>query len=165
MISLGVQQGQNPAYRPSFQVVLGFELPNEQLEINGEKKPMAISQFLNAHLGSTTKPSKTNLWLSAWRGRAFTEQELAGFDLAKVVGAPCLLNVIHEMKDGKVREKIASISPLPKGMTMNGQINPSVVYEIEQGRDATFQALPEWMQKMIRITNTRMTRLRALQTP
>ena len=149
MISLGTQVSANPQFKPSFQVVVGFELPNEAVEINGEKKPMAVSQFLNAYLGSPKKPSKTNLFLTAWRGRAFTESELAGFDLSKVVGASCLLNIIHEVKDGKTREKIASISPLPKGMTMPLAQNKPIVYEVEQGRDAVFQKLPEWTQKMI----------------
>lgn len=149
MISLGTQQGNNPQFKPSFQVLIQFELPNESIEINGEKKPMMTSHFLNAYLGSPKKPSKTNLFLTAWRGRAFTEAELAGFDLSKVVGATCLLNMIHEQKDGKLRERIAAIMPLPKGMTMSGPINKPLIYEIEQGRDAVFQSLPEWTQKMI----------------
>jgi hypothetical protein len=110
---------------------------------------MSISHFLSAYLGSTKKPSKTNLFLTSWRGRPFKPEELAGFDLSAVVGAPCLLNVVHEEKGGKMRENIASISPLPKGMTMSGQINPKVIYEIEQRQDKVFLALPEWMQKMI----------------
>ena len=71
--------------------------------------------------------------------------------LLRVVGTPCLLNIIHEERGGKTLAKIASISPLPKGMTMSGQINPPVIYEIEQGRDATYKALPEWLQKKIEL--------------
>lgn len=149
MISLGTQLPNNPQFKPSFKVVLQFEFPNEQIEINGERKPMMTGQFLSAYLGSVKKPSKTNEFLTAWRGRPFTEQELSGFDLSKVVGAPCLLNIVHEERNGKTREKIASISPLPKGMSVAAQINPTVIYEIEQGRDKVFQSLPEWMQKMI----------------
>ena len=149
MISLGTQPSNNPKFKPSFKVVLQFELPGEIIVINGEKKPMMTSHFLTAYLGSVNKPSKTNLFLTAWRGRSFTEKELAGFDLATVVGAPCLLNIIHETRDGKTRERIASVSPLPKGTKAPPQINPSVRYEIEQGRDKTFSVLPEWMRKMI----------------
>lgn len=149
MVSLGTQPQNNPQFKPSFQVVLLFEFPNETIDINGEKKPMAISQFINAYLGSTKKPSKTNLLLTSWRGRPFTPEELAGFDLAKVVGAPAMINIIHEERGGNMVHKIASISPLPKGMTMPGQVNKSVIYEIEQGRDAVFQGLPEWTRNMI----------------
>ena len=149
MVSLGTQLPTNPQYKPSFKVVLQFEFPNERIEVNGVSKPMMTGQFLSAYLGSVKKPSKTNLFLTAWRGKAFTEAELAGFDVSRVVGAPCMLNMIHETKNGKLRETIASISPLPKGTVASPQINPKLVYEIEQGRDKVFQALPEWMQKMI----------------
>lgn len=151
MVSLGTQPPGNPQYKPSFQVVLAFELPNEQIERGGQSVPMSTSQFLNAKLGTQQKPSNTRKFIEAWRGKAFTAQEVAGFDLSKVVGAPCLLNIIHEDRGGKTVSKIASISPLPKGMSMNGQINPSVVYEIEQGRDSVFASLPEWLQKKIEI--------------
>lgn len=149
MVSLGTQIPLNPQYKPSFKVIVLFEFPNEQIEIQGVRKPMGTTVFLNVYLGSPTKPSNTAKFLTAWRGREFTKEELEGFDLAKVVGAPCLLNIVHQSKDGKNRESVASISPLPKGMTMPPQVNPSVVYEIEQGRDAAFQSLPEWQQKMI----------------
>jgi len=151
MVSLGTQPPGNPQYKPSFQVVLTFELPNEQIERGGASVPMSTSQFLNAKLGTHDKPSNTRKFIEAWRGRPFNAQEIAGFDLSKVVGAPCLLNIIHESAGGKTRAKIASVSPLPKGMTMPGQINPSVVYEIEQGRDKVFNSLPEWLQKKIEI--------------
>jgi len=149
VISLGTQPSNNPAYRPSFKVVLGFEFPNETIEVNGEKNPMTTSQFVNAYLGSPSKPSKTHLFLKSWRGKPFTEKELAGFDLAKVCGAPCLINIVHEKKENKTYCNIASISPLMKGMTIAPQVHKSVVYEITQGRDAAFQSLPEWTQKMI----------------
>lgn len=149
MVSLGTQLPNNPQYKPSFKVVLQFEFPNEMIKVGDTEKPMMTGQFLSAYLGSVRKPSKTNEFLTAWRGKPFSEQELSGFDLANVVGAPCLLNIVHEVKDGKTREKIASISPLPKGMTVPPLFNKKIVYEIEQGRDAVFKALPEWMQKMI----------------
>lgn len=149
MISIGTQAGQNPLYRPQFQVILNFEIPGELIEYQGEKRPMVISQFLNAYLGRMDKPSNTRKFLEQWRGKPFTEQEMKGFDLSKLVGAKCLLNIIHEVKNGKTREKIASVSPLPKGMTIGEQYHKSVIYEIEQGRDEVFNALPEWVRKKI----------------
>lgn len=149
MVSIGTQKSLNPQYTPKFQVILFFEIPGETITVGGETRPMVISEWLNCYLGSATKPSKTRTLIESWRGRPFSEQELAGFNIANVVGAPCLLNVMHEVKAGKSREKIASITPLPKGMVCPPQFHKSVVYEIEQGRDAVFQALPPWVQKKI----------------
>ena len=37
--------------------------------------------------------------LKAWRGREFTKEELANFDMEKLVGAPCRLLVKHDVGD------------------------------------------------------------------
>jgi hypothetical protein len=56
--------------------------------------------------------------LEAWRGRAFTEDELRGFDVESVKGANCLLNVQHRQSADKTRTyaNVVSIMPLVKGM-------------------------------------------------
>lgn len=51
--------------------------------------------------------------LQSWRGRAFTEAELQKFDLEMLIGAGCLLNVMHEARNGKTYANVASIMPLP----------------------------------------------------
>ena len=47
--------------------------------------------------------------LKAWRGRAFTAEELAGFDLEKVIGAPCQLVITHDESEGKTYANITAI--------------------------------------------------------
>lgn len=54
--------------------------------------------------------------LEAWRGRAFTDDELKAFDLEKLIGVNCFLNVVHTAKEGKTYANVASIMPLKKGM-------------------------------------------------
>ena len=55
--------------------------------------------------------------LQAWRGREFTFDELVGFDLEKIVGACCQLNIVPKTsKKGRVFSNIAAIMPLPKGV-------------------------------------------------
>jgi len=149
VVSLGTQQPSNPQFSAQFKVVLMFEFPTETIERDGKTKPLGITQFLNAYLGSSKKPSKTAQFLTAWRGKPFTEAELKGFDLAKVIGVPCLISITHEDKGGKIREVISSIAPPLKGMAIPPQFNPSVHYEVEDKRNEVFNALPEWMRKMI----------------
>jgi hypothetical protein len=48
--------------------------------------------------------------LSSWRGKPFTEQELDGFDLDKLLGVPCQLFIIHEEREGKLWAKVSAIS-------------------------------------------------------
>lgn len=54
--------------------------------------------------------------LESWRGRAFTKQELTGFDLENLLSAPALLNVIHEARSGKTYDNVTTIMRLPRGM-------------------------------------------------
>ena len=54
--------------------------------------------------------------LESWRGRAFTDEELKGFDVETILNVGCLLNVIHENKGGDIFANVTSIMRLPKGM-------------------------------------------------
>src|SRR5215469_1843604 len=55
--------------------------------------------------------------LESWRGRPFTDQELQSFDLETLLLVSCLINVIHETRNGSVYANVASVMRLPKGMT------------------------------------------------
>ena len=54
--------------------------------------------------------------LESWRGKAFTDEELKGFDLEKLLSANCFLNVMHVAKGTDTYANIVSIMPLKKGM-------------------------------------------------
>ena len=47
--------------------------------------------------------------LKAWRGKAFTADELRGFDIERVLGAPCQLVVTHEERDGVVYGNVTAL--------------------------------------------------------
>jgi hypothetical protein len=55
---------------------------------------------------------KSNLHkdLRSWRGRPFTAEELAGFDMDKVIGVPCQLLVTHTERDGTVFANVAAVT-------------------------------------------------------
>lgn len=54
--------------------------------------------------------------LESWRGRAFTSEERQGFDVEKVIGVPCFINVVHTERNGSTYADVQSIMPLPKSM-------------------------------------------------
>lgn len=61
-----------------------------------DKPYMVVSTYtLSLHEKSRLRPV-----LEAWRGRKFTAEESEGFDLEKLVGANCQIQVIHNIKDG-----------------------------------------------------------------
>ncbi len=83
-----------------------------------EARPEDGERFLVQKRYTLSLHEKANLRkeLESWRGRAFTEDELKGFDLEKLLGVNCFVNIVHATKDGKTYANIASIMPLKKGM-------------------------------------------------
>lgn len=144
-IALGTQKPNNPSFNPSFKVMLMFETPNELVE--GTDDPMTIGKEYTCSLSEKANLRKD---LAGWRGRDFTAEELQGFDVANVVGQPCILSVINYTKqNGNTGSKINSISKLPKGSACPNAVHKPIIYEIEHGRNDVFQALPDWIKKKI----------------
>lgn len=54
--------------------------------------------------------------LEAWRGRAFTDEELAGFELDDLLGANAFVQIVHNLSNGRTYANVSSIMRLPKGM-------------------------------------------------
>ena len=54
--------------------------------------------------------------LETWRGKKFTTDELKGFDLEKLLGANCQLQIIHNITDeGRTFSNVQAVIPLNKG--------------------------------------------------
>jgi hypothetical protein len=152
VIDLGTQSYEWNGKRHSQpKVQIAFEIPQERIDINGENLPMMLSidYTLSLH-----EHAKLRAALEQWRGQPFTEEQLAGFDLRKLLGVTALITVMHSKspKTGKTYANIVAMSPAKIG----GQImecppaeNPPIFYEIEQGTGGDYSKLPEWTQKKI----------------
>lgn len=82
-------------------------------EVRHDNKPHQASKRYTLSLHEKASLRKD---LESWRGRAFTPEELEGFDLEKLLGVPALLNIIEDKKPGGTFANIASIMRLPKTM-------------------------------------------------
>lgn len=128
----------------SHKVLFQWELPNEQMD---DGRPLAISKKYSLSLNE-----KSNLRhdLESWLGRSITaKEEKEGFALGSMLGVPCLLSVIHAESNGKTYANIAGVMSVPKGTTVPDQVNPFVSYDIENGKDAIYEKLPEWIRLII----------------
>ncbi len=128
-----------------------FELPTERRVFNEDKKeqPCVTSKEFTLSLAD-----KSNLraFLRSWRGKDFTEQEAAAFDVAKLIGAPCLLNIIHvagKTNPSKMYDEISSVSPLPKGMVCPPQENPSFEFSVSEWNQKAFEEMPQFLREKI----------------
>ena len=145
VIDLGTQPGSQQYPTPKQKVLIAWELPNETSEWEGKEEPrLTMSRYtLSLHENAALRRD-----LQSWRGRAFTETELAGFDLKTVLGVPCMITLVHA-SDGRYAN-IQAVAGLPKGMEAPPQVLPSVHYEIEEGASEAFNGFSEKMQDTIR---------------
>lgn len=128
-------------------VRIGWELPLETKEFKeGEgEKPFSISQEYTLSMHEKANLRKD---LKSWRGRDFTEEEAKSFDITKLLGVPCMINVIHvQSKDGnKVYAKIAGVTPMPKGVKCPPQFNDTIVLSYDEFDQEIFESLPDFIK-------------------
>jgi hypothetical protein len=149
MVDLGMQDGGK--WGPKHKLYFRFQIPEHrvQFERDGEEvdAPGIIGVQFTASLSE-----KANLrpFLEGWRGRAFTAEELKGFDPAQVAGVPAYLNVIHEPgnKNGKpvVYANIASIMPLPKAIPTPKLEGEVIIHD--ENHDS-YDKLSKWLKEKI----------------
>ena len=161
VIDLGTQESYDKAFQPKRQVLLTWEIPGERIDIEEDGKTVSKPRFIsNSYTLSLGGMANLRKMLDGWRGRAFTAQELAGWDLFNILGAPCLLNVTHKTsKDGtKTYANVTSVNPLPKGMDCGEQESASMSFSLDDQPDWETTPLelpknvPEWVSKKIALS-------------
>lgn len=131
-------------------VRITWELPTEQKvfkEENGMQPHVISKEFtLSMHEKATLRK-----YLEGWRGKAFTDKESESFDITVLLGKPCVLSVIHrQAKNGNVYAEIASISSVPKVMTVPDQINPNFELSYDNFSEDKLRTLPQFIQDKVR---------------
>ena len=131
-------------------VLISWELPGEKLD-NGETRRLS-----NTYTASLNSKGNLRKDLISWRGRDFTVEELKKFDLRNIVGAPCMLSVIHKVgQDGNKRAVIGGIMKLPKGMPLPTLTNGFTIFDLDEpDAEAKMADLPEWIQTRIQESET-----------
>lgn len=151
VIDLGIQYVE--MFKSSMpKVMLCWELPEETFIDSKDNvgKPRGISKEYTLSLNEKANLRKD---LESWRGKAFTEEELKGFDLANILGAGCQLSVIH---NDKGYAKIAAIMALGKKAKVGEPFNKPYIFDLIDPEKVKQQLpnIPEWIQKKIKDSET-----------
>jgi hypothetical protein len=124
-------------------VLIGWELVDEK---DAEGKPFVA---MKRYTVSLHENAALRGHLESWRGRAFTEAELAGFDIKKILGQPCMLSITHRKEDNKTYADVNSVMALPKGTAKPTATMPQVHFDLDAWDDNIFKSLSEGIQKTI----------------
>lgn len=153
VVDLGNQRVQSQMYgeKIKHQVYVAWELPDETIEWtdkDGHDKsgPMRIGKTYTVSLHEN---ANLRADLESWRGKPFSEEEEAGFDIAKLIGVPALINITHKAGgNGKTYANVTAVTPLPKGMEKPAPSNGTTLYDGDNLN--SFETLPEWLQEKIK---------------
>ena len=95
--------------------------PQVKIEISWqleERDPATKRRYLisQRYTPSLHEKSRLRPMLEAWRGRKFTKDEEREFDIEKLLGVNCQLQVIHNIKDeGRIYANVQAVVPQSKG--------------------------------------------------
>jgi len=89
--------------------------------------------------------------LESWRGQAFTDDELKGFDISKLLGVYCMVTVKHDKKEDKTYTNVASVSRWPAALK-NAKFEPhykNELFDVDAPDLDLMESFPDWLQEKI----------------
>ena len=146
VIDLGTQY--NATYNKSaHQVRLVWEIVGEFVKIDGKDLPRQIFKDFTVSFDDRSNLRKM---LQSWRGKPFTPEELQKFDLPNLLGACCLLQLIHKTSErGNAYAAVENIMALPKG-TAKPEASRTVIFDLDDPATyGVFETLPRYTQETI----------------
>lgn len=144
LVDLGTQTGDYKGeIKSAHKVWIWWVLANE---VQSDGKPVYCGTFFSVGLHEKSSLRKM---LQGWRGKAFTEEELKGFDLRNIIGKPCLITIANVANGDKVQDRITNVGPLMKGMKLEAMTHPKVEFDIDHWDAVVYDQLPDFLKKMI----------------
>ena len=123
---------------------VGWELLGEEKQKDG--KPFTIGKrwFTSGH-----EKARMRIDLESWRGAKFAGDQMKTFDIEKIVGAKCMLNIqTYTKDDGSEGASISSIAPAMKGFAFPQPTIPHEIFiMIDDNGGASKWFLPQKLQE------------------
>ena len=148
VVDLGTQEKEFDG-KKSFarQVVLQFEFPTETfMTEDGKELARTLSNFYTASLNPKATLRKH---LEQVRGRGFTQEELEGFEVRKLLGVAATATVVVNT-NGK--PKIGGVGGPMKGATQFKKMTDHTFFDLDNFDQATFDTLPDFLKNIIQMS-------------
>lgn len=145
VIDLGIQYNER-FNKSSRQVKILWNIVGETIEINGEEMPRQINKDFTVSLDERSTLRKM---LQSWRGKPFTAEELQGFDLKKLLGASCQLQLIQKTNEHGTYAVVENIMALPAGTPRPKAENTAFFDLDDPDTYGEFASLPRYIQEKI----------------
>lgn len=129
------------------QVMLGFEICGQTIEIDGKQEPRVLGRTFNATKG---KKSGLRKFISAWEAKELSDDEYLDKDTNDYVGRPAFITVV--LNETGEYSNIDSIAPLPAGVPIEvpKPLSKLIRFDMEPWDQKAFDALPDWAKDRIK---------------
>ena len=153
VIELGLQPGFDGG-RSQQKIYVRWEVSDERVEFNRDgvtiEGPMSIGKMYTMSLN---EKASLRADLENWRGKAFTEQELGGFDVANLIGKSCQLMMVHAEAKGKTYANVKGVMGVSKDQRERARTanleNKPLLFSIADWDQSTYEAIPQWLREKI----------------
>ena len=155
IVDLGTQEstylGQVKTQR---KVMIQFEVHGDDENgfalITRAGEPMSISKNYTLSIGENARLRQD---LTSWRGKAFTPEELKGFELKNLLGVWGMISVIKTIgENGKEYTNINTITPVPAVVKKNGlpsYFNEAKIFSIDNPDMELFATFSDYLRAKI----------------
>ena len=129
------------------QVVLGFEICGQTVEIDGKQEPRVLGKTFNATKG---KKSGLRKFIGAWEAKELSDDEYLDTDTNDYVGKPAFLTIV--LNETGEYSNIDSVAPLPAGIPIEvpKPMSELIRFDTDDWDQKAFDNLPDWAKERIK---------------
>lgn len=157
LIDLGTQLSSGQyGEKMQHKIRIGWELFGEDeqgqpltINMDGKEMPLTISKSYTVSLHEKAGLRKD---LAAWRGRDFTDEEAKAFDVSKLLGAYCMVNVTTSESNGKTYSNVSGLTPIPAALKNSkpAPVHEHVMFDLDEPDMKVFATFHEKLQEAIK---------------
>jgi hypothetical protein len=112
--------------------------------LGDEPKPFSISREFGFSMHAK---SKLRPFIEGMLGTVLFDKEADNFDFESLLGPECMLNVVHEEKNGNVYANIAGTATLPRGLEAPALVNEKKMIDVNTAPFEEIEALPNFIRE------------------
>lgn len=150
VVDLGVQKQrpyQGKEKQPAQELLVTYELVTEFMkDENGnddEERPRWITERFPLFNLKADRAKSTKRYLSL-----DPKQEYGG-DFSALAGAPCLVTVVNNERDGRTYNNVGAVGSPLKGIPVPEAVNPPIVFDFDDPDPQAWENMPDWVNGII----------------
>lgn len=157
LIDLGTQRTDGQyGIKDQHKIQIGWELFGDDdegnpltVEFDGKVMPMTIKKSYTVSLHEKAVLRRD---LASWRGKDFTDEEAKAFDVQKLLGAYCMVNVTTSENNGKTYSNVSGVTRLPSAFkdAKPAPVHKDIVFNLDEPDMELFETFHEKLQEAIK---------------